>query len=155
MADVLISGLPTAGPLAAGDRYEVEQGTPPSSSSGQSTLGDLRAWVKKRPVVALSIVGGVVTIDLAVAAYSDFTLALTANASLAFNNLPGAGFSAEYELLITQDPTGSRTFALPASHKPLGGSDIAIASAANAVTMLSAKTFNNGTTWRYAMQESA
>ena len=27
--------------------------------------------------------------------------------------------------------------------------------AANAVTVLSAKTFDNGTTWRYAMQESA
>lgn len=75
--------------------------------------------------------------------------------TLAFSNLPGAGKYAEYELHIKQDGTGSRTFAIPASHKALGGSDTAIASAANAVTVLTASTVDNGTTWRYAMQESA
>lgn len=62
---------------------------------------------------------------------------------------------AQFELQITQGATGSRTLALPSSFHALGGSDTAIASAANAVTVLSAKSFDNGTTWRYAMQESA
>ena len=49
--------------------------------------------------------------------------------------------------------TGGRTLTLPASFKALGGSDTAIASAAGAKTVLSAKTFDGGTSWVYAMQE--
>lgn len=83
-------------------------------------------------------------------------ITLSANVTtLAFSNLPGSGKYAEYELHITQDGSGGHTFALPASHKALGGSDTAIASVANAVTVLTASTVDNGTTWRYAMQESA
>ena len=70
-------------------------------------------------------------------------------------NLAGAGRATDIEIQITQDGTGGRTLALPAAFKALGGSDTAIASGANAVTVISAKTFDNGTTWRYAMQESA
>lgn len=107
-----------------------------------------------RAVTALSIVSGVVNIDLSLG--RDFTLALTANVtSITFSNLPGSGYVAEFEMQITQDTTGSRTLALPSAFKALGGSDTVIASAANAVTVLSAKTFDNGATWRYAMQESA
>ena len=62
----------------------------------------------------------------------------------------------EIEIEIKQPGSGGPyTFALPASFKALGGSDTAIATSANAVTVLSAKTFDNGTTWRYVMQESA
>ena len=99
---------------------------------------------------------GTVTLDFA--GLSKYVGAITLGANvttLAFSNLPGAGKYAEYELHIEQDGTGSRTFAIPASHKALGGSDTAIASAANAVTVLTASTVDNGTTWRYAMQESA
>lgn len=108
------------------------------------------------PVNALSIAAGVVNIDLAGGTREDFTLALTSNVtSLTFSNLPAAGRRAQIEIQIKQDATGGRTLALPASFKPLGGSDTAIASAANAVTVLSAKTWDQGATWRYAMQESA
>lgn len=155
MADVLISGLTAAATLAETDLIEVEQGSSPSNTSGKATLAGVRDYVnRKRPVTALAISSGVVNIDLALG--QNFTLALTANVtSITFSNLPGSGFAAEFELQITQDATGSRTLALPAAFKALGGSDTAIASAANAVTVLSAKTFDNGTTWRYAMQESA
>lgn len=98
------------------------------------------------------------TVTLNFGGLSRYVGAITLSAdvtTLAFSNLPGAGKYAEYELHITQDGTGSRTFAIPASHKALGGSDTAIASAANAVTVLTASTVDNGTTWRYAMQESA
>lgn len=99
---------------------------------------------------------GTVTLDFAGKTRYVGTVTLGANVTtLAFANLPGAGKFAEYELHIAQDGTGSRTFAIPASHRALGGSDTAIASAANTVTVLTASTVDNGTTWRYAMQESA
>lgn len=154
MPDVLISGLSAAGALAAADLIEVEQGVVPSSASGKATLGALKTFINKRPVPVLAISSGLVAVDCSLG--RDFTLALTANATIsAPTGLAGAGFVTEFELQITQDPTGSRTLALPASFKALGGSDTAIATAANSVTVLSAKTFDNGTTWRYAMQESA
>lgn len=98
------------------------------------------------------------TVTLNFAGKSKYVGAITLSANvttLAFSNLPGPGKYAEYELHITQDGTGSRTFAIPSSHKALGGSDTSIASAPNAVTVLTASTVDNGTTWRYAMQESA
>lgn len=99
---------------------------------------------------------GTVTLDFA--SKSKYIGAITLGAdvtTLAFSNLPGAGNYAEYELHIKQDPTTPRTFALPASHKALGGSDTAIAAGVGVTTVLTASTIDNGTTWRYAMQESA
>lgn len=99
---------------------------------------------------------GTVTLDFASKSRYVGSITLGANVTtLAVSNLPGAGKFAEYELHIKQDATGGRTFAIPASHKALGGSDTTIASAANAVTVLTGSTVDNGTTWRYAMQESA
>lgn len=152
MALKRISDYDTA-TLAGTEMLELETAGGLAKKTTAQAIADL-AGSPARAVAALSIAAGVVNIDLSLG--RDFTLALTANVtSLTFTNLAGAGFVSDYELQITQDATGSRTFALPASHKALGGSDTAIASAANAVTLLSAKTFDNGTTWRYAMQESA
>lgn len=106
------------------------------------------------PVSALSISSGVVNIDCSLG--TSFTLSLTANVtSITFSNLQGSGFASEIEVQFTQDGTGSRTVAWPAAFKALGGSDTTVSSAANTVTVLSAKTWDNGTTWRYALQESA
>ena len=107
------------------------------------------------PIRAVAVSGGIATVDCGAGLARNFTLLLTSNASLAVSNLAGAGKISEFELQITQDATGSRALQLPASFKALGGSDTAISAAANSVTILSAKTFDNGTTWRYAMQESA
>lgn len=106
------------------------------------------------PVTALTS-GTTVTIDCSLG--KNFTLTLGHNVgTVTITNLAGSGFVTEIELEIKQPASGGPyTFALPASFKALGGSDTAIASAANAVTVLSAKTFDNGTTFRYAMQESA
>lgn len=99
---------------------------------------------------------GTLTIDFTGKSTYAGAKTLTANVtSLAFSNLPPAGRYAQYELHIKQDATGSRTLAIPASHKALGGSDTAIAPAAGAVTVLSASTVDGGATWRYAMQRSA
>lgn len=108
----------------------------------------------KSPVSALTS-GTTVTVDCSLA--RSFTLTLAHNVgTLTLSNLAGSGYITEIEIEIKQPASGGPyTFALPASFKALGGSDTAIASAADAVTVLSAKTFDNGTTWRYAMQESA
>ena len=107
-----------------------------------------------KSVVTALTSGTTVTVDCSLG--KSFTLTLGHNVgTLTLTNLAGAGFATEIEIEIKQNGTGGFTFALPASFKALGGSDTAIAAAANAVTVLSAKTFDNGTTWRYAMQESA
>lgn len=105
-------------------------------------------------VTALSISSGVVNIDCALSDF--FTLALTANVtSITFSNLPASGKGASLAIRITQDGTGGRTVALPASFKATGGSDTAVQSAANARTLLTITTFDQGTRWEYAMQEIA
>ena len=117
------------------------------------TTSQLRKWILAEPVAALTS-GTTVTVDCSLG--RNFTLTLGHDVgTLTLSNLAGSGYATEIEIEIKQDGTGGRTFALPAAFKALGGSDTAIASAANAVTVLSAKTFDNGTTWRYAMQESA
>lgn len=126
----------------------------PSYKDDTGTVTTMRGVAPS--VAALSIAAGAVTINLGNGANRNFTLALTENVtSIAFTNPPAAGYVAEIEVLMTQDGTGGRTVALPGSFKALGGSDTLVAAAANAVTLLSAKTFNQGTAWRYAMQESA
>lgn len=133
--------------LDSGDDYEyVSAAWTVKGGGGGGTSAD--------PVTALTNSAGTVTVDCSLG--KSFTLTLAANVTtLTLTNLAGAGYATEIEIEIKQNGTGGFTFALPASFKALGGSDTAIAAAANAVTVLSAKTFDNGTTWRYAMQESA
>lgn len=50
MADVLISDLDPAGALSGADLVELEQGTPPTSTSGKVTLEQLRAFALTEPV---------------------------------------------------------------------------------------------------------
>lgn len=120
----------------------------------QDAIDELAGIIGPDPVTALTNSAGTVTIDCSLG--RSFTLLLDANVTtVTLTNLNGAGFATEIEVQFTQDGTGGFTVALPASFKALGGSDTAVDLAANAVTVLSAKTFDNGTTWRYAMQESA
>lgn len=128
----MVSGAPAWAAGGGGGGSDVLDVQTPTNASGTVTL-DFDS--KSRYVGAITLGANVTT--------------------LAFSNLPGAGKFAEYELHITQDPSTPRTFAIPASHKALGGSDTAIAAGVNVVTVLTASTIDNGTTWRYAMQESA
>lgn len=151
--------LPTAANITtvAGDSAEfVSEGAGNWRCTGYQRASGLALAVAstKDTVSALTNSAGTVTVNCALG--KSFTITLAANVStLTLTNLNDAGFSTEMEIEIKQNGTGGFTFALPASFKALGGSDTAIASAANAVTVISAKTFDNGTTWRYAMQESA
>lgn len=108
-----------------------------------------------KSVVTALTSGTTVTVDCSLG--RNFTLTLGHNVgTLTLSNLAGSGYATEIEMQIKQPSSGGPyTFAMPAAFKALGGSDTTIATAANAVTVLSAKTFDNGTTWRYAMQESA
>lgn len=137
---------------AVTDRIAVFDGaTGKAIKDGGLTIADLYLDA----ITAATITSGTVTLNCNGGRVRNFTIAMTANATLAVSSLAGAGRVTEFECQITQDATGSRTLTLPSSFKPIGGSDTAISAAANTVTILSAKTFDNGTTWRYAMQESA
>lgn len=99
---------------------------------------------------------GTLTVDCDSKSKSSHAYTLGANVTtLTIVNLAGSGNVTEFDLLLAQDGTGSRTFALPASFKKIGDSDTAIPAAANAKCLLSAKTFDNGTTWNYVLQEIA
>lgn len=115
------------------------------------TVTDLQA----DSITAVTISAGTASVNCNSGKNKNFTLSMTANATLVVSSLAGASKVTEFELQIIQDVTGSRTLTLPGSFRAIGGSDTAISSAANSVTIISAKTFDNGTTWLYAMQESA
>ncbi len=155
MADFKIAALPDPAALTDADLVELEQpGETAGTRTRKSTLANLRKRMQRQDLSALTNSAGTVTVDCSLG--RNFTLLLAANVTtLTLTNLAGAGFATEIEIEIKQNGTGGFTFALPASFKALGGSDTSIAAGANAVTVLSAKTFDNGTTWRYAMQESA
>lgn len=139
LATSVAGGTDTASnPVAAGSDIKI---------TVQQLLG-----MKVHSVVLSS---GVATVDCGHGLHRNHTLTLTGNATLALSNLAPAGCATEGEIRIVQDATGSRTLALPASFKPLGGSDTTVKSAAGGVTILSYKTLNDGATVEYAMQESA
>lgn len=102
-------------------------------------------------VTTLTISGGTVNIDCALGDF--FTLTLTANVTaLTFSNLPAAGRGASLALRIRQDATGGRTLSLPASFRATTGTDTVVQSAANAFTLLTITTFDQGTRWEYTMR---
>lgn len=105
----------------------------------------------RSPVTALSIVAGVVNIDLSLGSY--FTLALTANVTgFTFSNLPAAGIGQTASVRMQQDATGGRTVAFPASFHQITGGATAVGSAANSYTLLMFTSFDQGTRWEYTMQ---
>ena len=108
----------------------------------------------RTPVTALAIAAGVVNVDCAIGDY--FTLSLTTNiTSITFTNVPAAGTGRALCIDMTQDATGARTVALPASFKAIGNSDTAVQAAANAKTRIVLSTTDGGTTWPYSMAKVA
>lgn len=121
----------------------------PGTDIGISVLQLLGLQVR-----AVVIASGVATVDCGQGLVRNFVLTLTENATLALSNLAPTGCATEGEIRIVQDATGNRALTLPAAFKALGGSDTTVKSAANGVTILSFKTFNDGAVVEYAMQES-
>lgn len=161
MADIRFSDKPQ---LTALDGDEVIPGTSTNGGTDtasnavaagsdiRTTVKQLLAWIlgKSRASSALSIVSGVVTIDLSLGDY--FTCELTANVtSIAYTNGPSSG-GRSIAIRWHQDSTGGRTVAQPSSHKAITGSDTAVQSAASAYTIQMLTTFDAGTRWEYSMK---
>lgn len=106
------------------------------------------------PVVVLSILSNTITIDLSQGDY--FTCSLNANiTTITISNAPTSGKATTFMIRFQQDATGSRTVALPSSFKAISGSDTAVQAAANAYTILSATSFDQGARWEYSMHAGA
>jgi hypothetical protein len=82
--------------------------------------------------VALAIAAGSVAWNIA--SGIDFTLAMTANATLA--NPSGVIPGKRGRIKVTQDATGGRTLALGSQYKTAGGAGITLSTAANAIDYL-------------------
>ncbi|MGB3393258.1 MAG: hypothetical protein WA956_05540 [Stenotrophomonas sp.] len=106
-------------------------------------------------VHAVAIADDIATVDCGGGINRNHRLSLSGNATLALANLAPAGYATEGEIHIVQVAPGGFTLALPSEFQALGGSDTAVAADAGAVTILSFKTFTDGATVEYAMQESA
>lgn len=92
---------------------------------------------------------GALTIDYSLGDY--FVVNLGANVtSMAISNPPSGGGS--IRVRFVQDATGGRTVALPSAAKAISGSDSAVQSAANAMTVLHLTTDNSGVRWDYSMK---
>lgn len=155
MADAIISALTPAASLNATDKFEIEQGTAPTNSSRYGTIQqilDLVTPLLEEAVTALSISSGAVTVDLALGNY--FTLTLTENVtSITLDNLPAAGKARTFSIRFLQDGTGGRTVTFPSSFKFTDGSDFAVISTADAYTVFTASTFDQGTRWECTMKQ--
>lgn len=120
-------------------------------SSVVTAIGAKLKALDRTSITALTNSSGTVNVDCSKGDY--FTLlGMTANVtSLTFSNLPATGKACTLDITVSQDATGSRTFALPASFHAIGASDTAIQSAASAKTKIIATTLDAGTTWAYSM----
>lgn len=97
-----------------------------------------------KPVVTLTSVAGVLTIDLARGEY--FQVTLTENITSVVVIGAPAGFGASFMLWITQHASSAKTFAMPAAFDWGGGTVGAISSTLSSVNLLGAST-RNGTAW--------
>lgn len=152
----LTNPMTTAGDIITGGASGVPQRLGVGSNGQTLTVvGGVPAWAApaatRDAVTALTISAGTVNIDCALGDF--FTLALTANVTgITFTNLPASGRAVSLALRVRQDGTGGRTVALPASFRATTGSDTAVQSAANAWTLLTLTTFDQGTRWEYTMR---
>lgn len=98
----------------------------PASNFGGAALEN---YTDKTADIAAT--GATTTIDLAATTARLLRLAMGANTTLAFANVPTTG-ATSLTLVCTQDATGSRTLALPAGTKTPGGAGVTLSTAAGA-----------------------
>ena len=132
----------------------IDSGSNPVVAGTDIGIPVLQLLLATSRVHTVAVSGGIATVDCGGGINRDHVLQMTSNATLALANLAPAGYATEGEIHIVQAAPGSFILTLPGAFKPLGGSDTAIAGATDAVTVLSFKTVNDGTTVEFAMQES-
>lgn len=116
-----------------------------STALTDSVLTKPRFVAPKETFVSNATATGAVTLDCATAAV--FTLLLTGNvSSLSFSNVPSA-ISFMITLAITQDATGSRTFAWPGTIRWASASAPTVTATANKTDVVSLLTFDGGSNW--------
>jgi hypothetical protein len=101
-------------------------------------------------LVALTSSAGALALDAKAGDY--FTHTMTENTTLAVSNAPGAGLAQTIAIRILQHASAAKTLTLPASFKPMDGSDTAIQTGLGSYTILTATTFDGGTRWEYVMK---
>lgn len=95
----------------------------------------------------IAVTAATTTIDLAATTARVLRLAMGANTTLAFTNIPTTGVTS-LTLVCTQDATGSRTLTLPAGTKKPGGVAITLSTAAAAEDWLELVFDPAKTNWR-------
>lgn len=88
---------------------------------------------------------GTLTLDLETG--NVFAVTLAENTTVAFTNPPASGKAGTATLILTQDGTGSRTVAWPASVKWAGGVAPTISTAPAAIDIFTFLTTDAGTSW--------
>jgi len=76
-----------------------------------------------------------------------FKITMTGNCTFTFSNPPASGKAGSFTLIQIQDATGGRTTTWPASVKWSGSNVPSLATAADAVNILTFITVDGGTTW--------
>lgn len=153
MSDIKDSALTVAGTLTTTDIVAVTQtmgGTP--TGPFKITLLLLKAFFAKLrdPLVALTSTGGALAVDCALGSY--FTHTMTENTTLSISNAPGSGLAQTITMRFKQHASAAKTLTLPASFKPIVGSDTAINVTLDGYTILTATSFDQGTRWEYSMK---
>lgn len=129
---------------AAKDEIEALQAAKADLQGALLTNPELRAYVETSPTA--EVVGGQLTIDLAMGNVSEVTL--TENvAVLALTNPPAVDRAGSVTLILRQDGAGGRTVAWPGAVKWAGGTPPLVTSAANAVDVYAFVTRDGGVTW--------
>lgn len=113
-------------------------------SSGTGTTS-ASGGVSNAPFSTLSIVSNTITLNLDAAGV--FEVTLTANVTTVNIDNVSVGKANFFTLKITQDGTGGRTFAVPASWKVPGGGAFVVSSGAGETDLVQGISYDNGATW--------
>lgn len=127
-----------------------------SAWNGSTWLEDIMAAGDggAAPLYTAAVSGTTITLDLGGGTKKNWVIPpLTANSTLVISDPSDSSHVTEFEARVSQNSTGGYTLTLPSSMRPLGDSDTAVAAGANKVTIISAKSFDGGTNYDFAMQE--
>ena len=142
MSSIKISAMTAGAALDGTELVPVVQ-----SGSKSVTAAQVKTYVQKNAITALTSAAGVVAVDMSLGDY--FTLVLTENVtSWTFTNLAGAALGNTKMLQITQHASAAKTVAWPATFKWAGASAGVMTATVGGVDVLAITSFDNGTTWR-------